>query len=237
MRCLVFNKTQHAATYCILAGPCWLPALLAFGFGWSLAFLRAEFLVLPLLRGGWAVPCRWRQLKSGPAYSGFSPGLQTLNRAASHCPLVPVSDWEKGWPCGGFVRLLGQRMLERLPHQLRVHRCFFLWCLCKWEVLKSFANDGYKPAGVEATWPPVADSILEDNDPCMGRVPKKGLTSVAGSRGQSCGQTQASCGGVRKGALHASLAPNSSQNPGNLGKSQPILKNLGVILLLWWNIF
>lgn len=51
----MFNKTQHAATYCILAGPYWLPALLAFGFGWGLAFLRVEFLLLPLLRGGWAV--------------------------------------------------------------------------------------------------------------------------------------------------------------------------------------
>lgn len=59
----------------------------------------------------------------------------------------------------------------------------------------------------------------------MGRVPKKGLTSVAGSGGKSCGQTQASYGEGRKGALHANLAPDSSQNPGNLGKSQPIPKN------------
>lgn len=42
--CLLFYKTQHAVTYRILTWPCWLPALLAFGFGWGLAFLSAECL-------------------------------------------------------------------------------------------------------------------------------------------------------------------------------------------------
>lgn len=55
----------------------------------------------------------------------------------------------------------------------------------------------------------MADSILEDKDPCVGRAPKKGLTLVAESfsRGQSCGQTQASSGEEWKGPLHANLAP------------------------------